>query len=128
LKISLDKKQKIIVVLALCLVASFGSYALAATYIYNMSNTVTGHGNSPAPTPIDTALVLTPTTWTQGDQITLTATLSKPISGVVIFFYEGTGPSNWVGINQATTDSNGVASITFTGPVGDHTYVAQPQQ
>jgi len=127
----LSKQKKIVVafaLVALLIAVSLSSYVLAATYLYNQSNNVSGHGNAPAPTTINTVLTLTPTSWTQGDQITLTATLSQKISGIVVFFYEGTGPSNWVGLGQSVTDVNGVATYTLAGPLGDATYVAQPQQ
>lgn len=116
----------------LCLGISLLSYAVCTTYvyIYSQSNTDTGTGTAALPTEIQisTTFVVAPHSWTEGDPVTLTATVGQQLNGVVVFFYEGTGLNdpNRVGIDQATT-VNGVASITINGPVGTHTYFAMPQ-
>lgn len=130
---SLSRNKKILVVLSICLIASLGSYVAATTYnyIYNQSNTDTGTGQEAASvdTQVTTTFALSAHSWTVGDPVTLTATLSPALNGVVVFFYEGTGlnDAGRVGVNQATT-VNGVASITIAGPSGAHTYFAMPQK
>lgn len=123
MKLSTNKKA--IIILVAIMAVSILALAAAVSYVFPASNTVTGTG-TPKPVTVTTALVLAPTAWTEGDSITLTATLSQSITGTTVFFYEGTSPTTGVQIGQATT-VNGVASISFAGPVGSKTYVAQPQ-
>jgi len=95
----------------------------AGTYVVNASyNGATDYGSSSATTnlivnPFSTTLTIDVPSATQGKQTTITATLKdengNPIQNANIDFqlYDG---SSWKSIGSDTTDSSGVASITYT--------------
>ena len=68
-----------------------------------------------------TSLGLSPSTISEGDSWTLTATLTNGQSGVTITFKEGS-----VVVGTAVTNGQGTAVLTLVPSVGDHVYVAYP--
>jgi hypothetical protein len=95
----------------------------AGTYVINASYSESADFGSSSGTinlivnPFTTTLTIEVPSATQGKPVTLKATLKdendNPVQGVSIQFqiYDGT---NWSNIGSANTDSNGIASISYT--------------
>jgi len=95
----------------------------AGTYVINASYSGSADFGSSSGTinlivnPFTTTLTIEVPSATQGKPVTLKATLKdendNPVQGVSIQFqiYDGT---NWSNIGSANTDSNGIASISYT--------------
>jgi hypothetical protein len=104
-------------------VKSYTANIDAGTYVINASYSGSADFGSSSGTinlivnPFTTTLTVEVPSATQGKPVTLKATLKdendNPVQGVNIQFqiYDGT---NWSNIGSANTDSNGVASISYT--------------
>lgn len=132
------KKMQVALAIGLLLsVISIGAVlAATASYIFLPSNTDTGNVNptpspSPSPTPapitVNSGLVLSPKTVTFGQQWALTVTLTPPIAGKTVNFYEGQTIAAGVFVGSSVTDAAGTAALNIIAPIGSHTYIAQPQ-
>lgn len=87
---------------------------VSAAYVMT-SNTVTTNGTAQA----TLTLAIDKTAFVQGDSVLLTATVSDQTSGLTITFNEGANP-----VGTATTNGQGIATLTLTPTVGSHTYSA----
>lgn len=85
-----------------------------ASYVMT-SNNVTGTVTAQA----TMSLTLSPTTVVEGQTWTLTSTVSDATAGITVTFKEGITT-----VGTATTNSAGIATLSFIPLAGSHTYVA----
>lgn len=91
--------------------------AIAVAYAVYVMNSPPVSGTVGAQATL--GLALNPTTIIQGEQWTLTATVSDATSGITVTFVEGATT-----VGTAVTDVSGVATLTLTPSVGFHMYSA----
>jgi hypothetical protein len=124
----LKKTIKLTTTLLLIAILSAIALASAVTYIYVFPPSYTSGTSNPKSVSITGTFSISPTTWNDGDQITLTDKLSQALPNITVVWYEGNDP-NWVEIGRTKTNAQGIATFVFL-PVGTgtHNYKAQPVQ
>jgi hypothetical protein len=126
-----NKQKTILVFLAVATFATFG-IVIAVGYVMTSNTTppivvdaapTPTPSPTPSPTPAPTAtmaLTASTTTLTVGSNLVLTATVSDASPSIQVTFRDQVGDA----VGYATTNSVGVATLTFQPPAGTWTYHA----
>jgi hypothetical protein len=121
-------KKQVTIILALVAVISFISVVVAAGYLMTAPASPNVTSSTPSPTPTVTpapatlsTVTVNATTVKTTDTLVLSTTVSDHTAGIIVTFTAVTGSVN---VGTATTDANGVATLTIQQPEGSTRYTA----